>query len=127
MGPALTSTPKVSYKPVLLPSLLPSLLHPPPPSHPYPRTELQGRSQSRPNTSGVTDSCKRVKTLTDAQIIEVPSRAFEDFLSLERRERLVRFLMEAQETGGKVVVMQGRGEGGKEEHGEEEGQVVVPH
>lgn len=75
----------------------------------------------------MTDSCKRVKTLTDAQIIEVPSRAFEDFLSLERRERLVRFLMEAQETGGKVVVMPGRGEGGKEGHGEEDGKLVVPH
>jgi len=35
--------------------------------------------------------------------------------------------MEAQETGGKVVVMPGRGEGGKEGHGEEDGKLVVPH
>jgi len=90
-----------------------------------PKTELHGRSQTRPNTSGSKETCKRVKTLTDAQIIEVPSRAFEDFVSLARRERLVRFLMEAQETSGKVVVMQGRKEGGKEGQGEEEGQVLV--
>ena len=97
-----------------------TLTHTPPP-----KIELHGRSQTRPNTSGSKETCKRVKTLTDAQIIEVPSRAFEDFVSLARRERLVRFLMEAQETSGKVVVMQGRKEGGKEGQGEEEGQVLV--
>jgi hypothetical protein len=75
----------------------------------------------------VKEECKRVKTLTDTQVVEVPFRAFEDFLRDPRRERLVRFLMEAQEAGGKVVVMQGGGEGGREGQEEGPGEGWAPH
>ncbi len=67
--------------------------------------ELHGRSQTRPDLSPVKEVCKRVKTLTDTRLVEVPARAFEDFLKVIRREEVVRFLLEAQEAKGNVLVM----------------------
>ena len=67
--------------------------------------ELHGRSQTRPDVSPVKEVCRRVKTLTDTRLLEVPARAFEDFLKAARREEVVRFLLEAQEAKGNVLVM----------------------
>lgn len=67
--------------------------------------ELHGRSQTRPDVSPVKEVCRRVKTLTDTRLLEVPARAFEDFLKASRREEVARFLLEAQEAKGNVLVM----------------------
>lgn len=54
---------------------------------------------------GSNETCLKVKSLTDSQLVEVPGKAFDDFLNVSHKEVMVKFVMENQEEKEKVVTV----------------------